>query len=148
MARTNWAISILLPPFISSEDYITLYTAGQLNYLNNIYVSRFIKTAVAKRRLNQRDISGKPTSAHPYLICSAGLGQISHPFDTMVVTLFEYLQKAHDQTRRGKHKNLEIDVYGWSSPDLAGSRARKLCSPIKCELLSPLDSRDPAQVRC
>lgn len=112
----------------------------------NIYISRFTKTAVKKRSLNQRDISGKPASAHPNLICSAGLGQISYPFDTMVVILLEHLQKAHDQSRGGEHKNLEIDVYGWSSPDLTGRRARKLCRPIKCELLSPLDSRDPAQV--
>jgi hypothetical protein len=79
------------------------------------------------------------------LIRPAGLGQISHPFDTMVVTFFEHLQKPHDQPRSGKHKHLEIDIDRWSSPDLTGRRAGKLCSRVECELLAPLDPRDSAK---
>jgi hypothetical protein len=83
-------------------------------------------------------------STHPYLIGSAGFGQVSHPFDTVIVALFKYFQKPHNQPRRGKHKDLEINVYGGSSPDLASCRAGKLRSPIERELLSSLDSRNPA----
>ena len=64
----------------------------------------------------------------------------------MIVTLFKDFQKPHNQPRRCKHKDLEINVYWRSSPDLASCRAGKLCSPIERELLSSLDSRDPAQV--
>ena len=83
-------------------------------------------------------------STHPYLVAPAGLGQVSHPFDTVIVTLFKYFQKPHNQPRRGKHKNLEINVYGGPSPDLASCRAGKLRSPIERELLSSLDPRNPA----
>lgn len=83
-------------------------------------------------------------STHPYLIGSAGFGQVSHPFDTVIVALFKYFQKSHNQPRRSKHKDLEINVYGGSSPDLASCRAGKLRSPIERELLSSLDSRNPA----
>jgi hypothetical protein len=83
-------------------------------------------------------------STHPYLIGPAGFGQISHPFDTVIVALFKHFQKPHNQPRRGKHKDLEINVYGGSSPDLASCRAGKLRSTIERELLSSLDSRNPA----
>lgn len=84
-------------------------------------------------------------SAHPYLIGSAGFGQVSHPLDAVIVILFKDFQKPHNQPRRGEHKDLEINVYRRSSPNLAGCRAGKLCSPVECELLSSLDSRDPTQ---
>jgi len=85
-------------------------------------------------------------STHSYLIGPAGFGQVSHPFDTVIVALFENFQKPHDQPRRGKHKDLEINVYGRSSPDLTSRRAGKLRSPIECQLLSSLNSRNPAHV--
>jgi len=130
--RTNWVILVPLALFVASTpqeglNYGVHSRRAQLSEYE-IYMSNSTKTVVEK---NQRDISRKPTSAHPYLICPARLGQISHPFDTMVATLFEHLQKPHDQPRRGKHKDLEIDVYRWSSPDLTGRCAGKLCSPIK-----------------
>jgi hypothetical protein len=145
-SRTNWVISALSLHSSQVRAQAGLNYAGGHNYLYEIYVSKAIKTApVRNRNINQSDISGKSTSAaHPYLIRPAGLGQISHPFDTMVVTLFEHLQEPHDQPRSGKHKYLKIDIYRWSSPDLTGRCAGKLCNPIKCQLLSPLDSRDPA----
>lgn len=83
-------------------------------------------------------------STHPYLIGPARFGQVSHPFDTVIVALFKYFQKPHNQPRRSKHKDLEINVYGGSSPDLASCRAGKLRSPVERELLSSLDSRNPA----
>ena len=83
-------------------------------------------------------------STHPYLIGPASFGQVSHPFNTVIVTLFKYFQKPHNQPRRGKHKDLEINVYWGPSPDLASCRAGKLRSPIERELLSSLDSRNPA----
>jgi hypothetical protein len=63
----------------------------------------------------------------------------------MVATFFEHLQKPHDQPRSGEHKDLEIDIYRWPSPDLTGRCAGKLCGPVKCELLSPLDPRNSAK---
>jgi hypothetical protein len=83
-------------------------------------------------------------STHPYLIGPAGFGQVSHPFDTVIIALFKYFQKPHNQPRRGKHKDLEINIYGGSSPDLASCCTGKLRSPIERELLSSLDSRNPA----
>ena len=83
-------------------------------------------------------------STHPYLIRPAGFSQVSHPFDTVIVALFKHFQKPHNQPRRSKHKDLEINVYGGSSPDLACCRAGKLRIPVERELLSSLDSRNPA----
>jgi hypothetical protein len=83
-------------------------------------------------------------STHPYLIRPTGFGQVSHPFDTVIVAFLKYFQKPHNQPRRSKHKDLEVNVYGGSSPDLASCRAGKLRSPIERELLSSLDSRNPA----
>lgn len=83
-------------------------------------------------------------STYPYLIGPAGFGQVSYPFDAVIVVLFKYFQKPHNQPRRSKHKDLEINVYGRSSPDLASRRAGKLRSPVERELLSSLDSRNPA----
>ena len=36
---------------------------------------------------------------HPNLICPTCFGEIAHPFNTVIVTFLEYLQKANNKPR-------------------------------------------------
>jgi hypothetical protein len=67
---------------------------------------------------------------HPYLICPAGLGQVSDPFNTVIAAFFKHFQKPYNQSRGCEHEDLEIDVYGRPGPHLSGCRAGELGSRI------------------
>jgi len=42
------------------------------------------------------------------VLVRAGLGDVAHPFDGLVIRLLEHLEEAHVQPRRGEHGHLEV----------------------------------------
>ena len=109
------------------------------NVTGAIWSSRCSKLQCTMSMRSARNTNAR---TYPYLIRPACLGQVSHPFDALIVTLLEDLQETHDQARRCEHEHLEVDIDGRSRPDLSSCRAGQLSMRGEGDFLSALYARN------
>ena len=126
---------------------IVVYMYGEMssvpmeNVTGAIWSSRCSKLQCTMSMRRARNTNAR---TYPYLIRPACLGQVSHPFDALIVTLLEDLQETHDQARRCEHEHLEVDVDRRARPHRARRRRGQLPERGERALLPALQPRDPA----
>ncbi len=73
-------------------------------------------------------------ATHTDLIRAGCLGEVSHPFDTVIIAFLQDFQEAYVQPGSGEHENLKVDVDRRSRPWLPVGGRCKVRSCIQSTL--------------